>query len=677
MPIKRWLIPEEHPQKVRLLAEEYCISPFLSRVLVGRGLDSPAKAGELLECPGLSDPFALPDMRSAVERIRLAMQKGERVAVYGDYDCDGICSTVMLVRYFRSVGMDTVYYVPEREEGYGMHRAAVQKLKEQGVSLIVTVDNGISALEEIGFASSLGIDTIVTDHHQAGEELPEAVAVVDAHRRDSGAPFRLFCGAGVALQLICALEGQQVSGLETMYLPLAAVATVGDVVDLVSENRSIVVKGLECLASCRLPGLLALLEAAGLSGKKVTSENVAFGLVPRINAAGRMGRASLAVDLLMADSSEQAYPLACSLNDLNTSRQGQEREIMAQISQQLSRNPEKLYQRVLVLSGEGWNHGVVGIASSRVLEQYGKPNVLLSVEGGTAVGSARSVGGFSLYDALCSCSSLLTKFGGHKLAAGMQLPAAGLSGFEEAINRYAGECFPEMPALEYRADSVLLPEELTLENAESLEYLEPFGAGNPSPLFLMQNARIQEIVPLSGNRHLKLKLQAGQRRFEALQFGMGTATFPYSVGQEIDLLVSLDVNEFRGKRTVSVKIKDIHPAGLDVEQYLCEKGEYEKLKRGEPMLEHYLRRFLPAREEVAVIYRFLHAHAGFQGDLDMLYIRPGISALGYGKYRAALDVLEEVGLITCSAADGRIELLPVTKKVSLDSAPTMQKLKAV
>lgn len=677
MPIKRWVMAKDQPQKVNLLAKEYHISSFLSRVLVGRGLDSPVKAGEFLDLPELSDPFALPDMRLAVDRIRLAMQKKERVAVYGDYDCDGVCSTVMLVRYFRSLGIDTVYYIPEREEGYGMHREAVQKLKDQGVSLIVTVDTGISALEEIEFASSLGMDTVITDHHQAGERLPRAVAVVDAHRKDSNAPFRLFCGAGVVLQLICALSRPQASDMQTVYFPLAAVATVGDVVDLVSENRTIVVKGLESLQSCTLPGLIALLEAAGLSGKKITSESIAFGLVPRLNAAGRMGRVSLAINLLLADSAEQAYPLACALNDLNTSRQEQERKIMAQVSEQLSCNPEKLYQRVLVLVGEGWNQGIVGIASSKILEQFGKPNVLFSVEGEMAVGSARSVGDFSLYDALCYCSSLLTKFGGHKLAAGMQLPAAELPAFEEAVNGYAREFFPEMPALEYRVDSVLFPEELTLENVESLAGLEPFGAGNPAPLFLIENARIQEIVPLSGNRHVKLKLRAGRCWFEALQFGVGTDEFPYFPGQDVDLLVSLDINEFRGKRTVSVKIKDIHPAGFDVEQYLLEKSEYEKFKRGEPVLQQFLRSFLPTREEVAVIYRFLRAHAGFQGDLDMLYIRPQINRLGYGKYRVALDVLEEVGLINCAAADGRIELVPAKQKVSLDSAPIMQKLNAV
>lgn len=289
MPIKRWVMAKDQPQKVNLLAKEYHISSFLSRVLVGRGLDSPVKAGEFLDLPELSDPFALPDMRLAVDRIRLAMQKKERVAVYGDYDCDGVCSTVMLVRYFRSLGIDTVYYIPEREEGYGMHREAVQKLKDQGVSLIVTVDTGISALEEIEFASSLGMDTVITDHHQAGERLPRAVAVVDAHRKDSNAPFRLFCGAGVVLQLICALSRPQASDMQTVYFPLAAVATVGDVVDLVSENRTIVVKGLESLQSCTLPGLIALLEAAGLSGKTITSESIAFWTRSEAQRCGRLG----------------------------------------------------------------------------------------------------------------------------------------------------------------------------------------------------------------------------------------------------------------------------------------------------------------------------------------------------------------------------------------------------
>lgn len=677
MPLRQWIKSKDRPEQVRLLSKEYGISPFLARILVGRGLDSPAKAGEFLEVPSLSDPFLLPDMQRAVDRIRLAVQRKERIAVYGDYDCDGVCSTVMLVRYLRSLGTDTVYYVPEREEGYGLNLKAIHYLKEQKVSLIVTVDNGISAQKEIGEALRLGLDVVVTDHHQVGDVLPPAIAVVDAQRKDCSSPFRAFCGAGVTLQLIRALSADMAEQEEQRYISIAAIATVGDVVDLVSENRFIVRKGLDGLASCPFPGLLALLEVSGLAGKQITSEAIAYGVVPRINAAGRMGKASLAVELLMTEDKQQAYSLACTIHDFNVQRQKQEQEIMAQIDEQLSKCPDQLHQRVLVLSGKGWNHGVIGIASAKLLERFGKPNVLFSIEDGIAVGSARSFGDFSLYEALCSCSSLFRRFGGHKQAAGLEIAAERLPAFAQAINEYAQHHFPEMPALEYRIDSVLHPDELTIANVQSLSCLEPFGAANPSPLFLLPHVRIVEIIPLSSNRHIKLKLRSMDYSFEALQFGVGTDRFPYAVGQEIDLLVALEVNEFRGKRSVSVKIRDIHPSWVNVEHYWQEKNAYEAFRRGESLPDDLREKFLPTREDVAVVYRYLRSHGGFCGDLDMLYIKPMITALGYGKYRVILDVLQELGLIVWTISEERIDLVPVKTKVSLECSALMRKLNSI
>lgn len=676
MAFKKWecrQIPEDQAQ---LLSRECEISPFLAEVLVARGLSTPAKAAQFFgEDEPLSDPFLLADMDRAVERIQQAVEQEEKIAVYGDYDCDGVTSTAMLMSYLISVGADAMYYIPERDgEGYGLNADAVRSLAADGVTLLITVDNGISALAESVLLKELGVDLVITDHHQAGELLPDAVAVVDPHRPDCQSPFKPLCGAGVAFKLITAMEGGDYDSTMDYFADLAAIGTVGDVVSLTGENRTLVKAGLSMLAVTENPGLRALMEVAGIDPQTVTSQQVAFGLVPRINAAGRLGSAKLAVELLLCEDEERAAELAAQMDELNKTRQQMEKDILAQIDAQIAADPNQLYSRVLVLAGENWHHGVVGIVSSKILERYGKPNILLSVEGEEARGSARSLGDFNLYEALCSCSELFTRFGGHRLAAGMSLPAENIAVLRERINAYAAREFPQMPLYTCRVDKMLKPQEITLENIKSLSALEPCGEQNPAPLFLLRNARIDSAAPLSGGKHLRLKLVAGRSVLQALYFGMTPERFPYKLGDTVDLLVTLDVNVYKGTESVSMKIKDMRPNGFEQQKFFSAKNVYEALRRGEAVDPRLKERIIPTREETGIVYKFLQKNHGFAGDVDGTYIQLYKNNLNYCKIRTALDILQDVELLTVSPLLDGITLTERPGKKDLQDSPTLQAL---
>lgn len=677
MVIRHWEMNTISAEKSRLLSEEYGLPKLLSDILVSRGLDSPLAVEDFLNGAGeLSDPFLLPDMEAAAERIREAVDSGERIAVYGDYDCDGVTATAILYQYLTTIGAEVTYYIPERDgEGYGLNRGAVEKLAADGVGLLVTVDNGISALDEISLANHLGMDVIVTDHHQPGETLPDAVAVVDPHRKDSDCEFPCLCGAEVALKLVAAMEDGNMDSAVEYFGDIAAIGTIGDVMPLRGENRLLVRQGLELLQNSENVGLNALLEIAGLSEKKLTAENIAFGIVPRINAAGRMGSANLAMELLLCEDEEHAAELAGQINTLNQERQQQEATIMADIERILTAHPEKLKKRVLVLAGEGWHHGVVGIVSARVLERFSKPNILLSCSGGEARGSARSCGEFSLFRALSACSGYLTKFGGHKQAAGMSLAVSDIDAFECAINEYAAKNFDEMPQVSLSIDCELSADMLTLENVEQLNLLEPFGAENQPPVFLLRSMKIAEIRPLSENRHIRLTLcDAGRRTVQALYFGISTERFPYATGDSVDVAVSVGINEYNGRRSVSAKVKDIRPADFEESRYFNAKTAYERLSRGEAVDPRLKRRIVPTRDELGVIYKLLRKNGGFSDDIDLLYLKLWKNGLNYCKFRVILDILDELGLICLSPLGTGITLPEEEKRVELASSGILHRL---
>ena len=540
MGFKKWKLPQTAPERVENLISQTGMERIAAQILDGRGISDPQQAVQYIGCDSaarLHDPFLMQDMDKAVERLSEAVEQGEQIAVYGDYDCDGITATAMLYSYLEDLGARVIYYIPDRDvEGYGLNRAALDFLKEQQAELIVTVDNGISALDEAVYAKELGIDLIITDHHQPRPQLPQACAVIDPHRQDCEYPFKALCGAGVAFKLICAMEGD-LGGEEMIWHfgELAAIATMADVVELTGENRLIVQRGLECIAQGEQVGVHALIEAAGMSGRKLDSIDLAFGLAPRINAAGRLGQTDLAMELLLCDRQSQAMELAQQLNELNEQRKALVDHIYEEINAKIARHPEILQERVILLYGEGWHHGVIGIAAARLVEEYSKPCVLFSIEEDQARGSARSVEGYSIIAAISRCSSLLTRYGGHDQAAGMTVPVEHLREFIDQMLQDAREHFDLMPVDQLKIDAVVDAEQLNLKTVYGMQQLRPFGCGNEQPVVAMPGCRIEAICPLSENRHLRLKLSYQGKSFSAIYFRMSPDRFPFYIGDTVDV----------------------------------------------------------------------------------------------------------------------------------------------
>ncbi len=643
---------------------------FLQAVLEGRGFVEPEAARDFLEGRGeLHDPMTLTDMDKAVERIRRAMEEGEKLLVYGDYDCDGITATVILYDYLENAGADVLYYIPEREgEGYGLNKAAVDKMKEAGVQLIITVDNGVTALEEISYAGTLGIDVVVTDHHHPGESLPKAAAVVDPHRNGETYPFPGLCGAGVAFKLICALEGDTEGMLLEHYGDLLAIGTVADLVPLAGENRLLVRAGMSLLSESENPGLRALAQKAGLELSGINSENVSFAIAPRINVTGRIGSVDQAVELLLCQDEERAGELAGEICALNDRRKALEAEIIKDIQGLLEREPQLLDRRVLVLSGEGWNPGVIGIIAARLVERYSKPCVLISVMGKEARGSARSVEGFSIIEAIRSQQEHLEKCGGHPMAAGLSLKTERLSAFAQGIEDYAREQFRVMPVPTLGVDTVLRLSEATLENIRQMERLEPFGAGNPQPVLAFLGVRVAKIAPMGkdGN-HLRLTLEQDGTTAQAVLFGVGPEGFPLEEGELADVAAALSVNVFNGTEKPQIRVLSIRPHGFDMADKLKTGAAYQSLRRGEEPEED----LTFDREDLSVVFRWLRSHTPWKKGTDMLAHRLG-GASCYGKVLAGLDILCELGLISRKTQQGTetIQLLPAAGKAELDTSPT-------
>lgn len=672
MPFSQWIYPRSDPEGARMLQKELGLPSAVAGILAGRGL-SGREAAALFAPQPLEDPMALPDMEKAVSRIERAIEDGESVAVYGDYDCDGVTATAILYSYLQSMGAEVSYYIPDRlDEGFGMNRGAVEALHARGVTLIITVDNGTAALSEIAYAGTLGIDVVVTDHHQPGEQLPDCTAVVNPHRREYRG-FKQLCGAGVALKLCAALEGGSYDTVLEDFAALAAIGTIGDVVPLVGENRTIVREGLRLLPVSSQPGLHALLAAAGLEGE-LSAGRVAFGICPRLNAAGRMGESGLAEKLLLCEDPEEAETLAERLCALNQARREQEEKILQALAARLRQDPSLLLDRVLVLSAPGLGHGVVGIVASRLVTLYGKPCFILSEEGELATGSGRSLGDFSLFQALSACAGLLEKFGGHKLAAGLTLKTRDIPAFREQLNAYAARASDRMPVPQMQIDRVLKAGDLTLETVEGLDLLEPYGEGNPRPLFLMKNCLIEGITALSGGKHTKLKVNFDGKSVFVLCFRTEPGQFVYPVGSWVDLLVHLEVNSFRGNKSISVQMQDVRASGFDERRCLNAEYFYYKLRRGEPVDRRIARNGLPELPELRGLYRMLREEGRPVG-ADAWYMQAASERLNYCKYRLGLDIFREMGLISLSADLREVKLLPVEGRVKMEESEILKSVR--
>ena len=643
MSYKRWTFSQLDKNLAGELSEECGLDPLLCLLLTGRGITDSRQAldflvGNELQC----DPFSYADMDTAADRIQRAIDEGESIAVYGDYDADGITATVLLYTYLRDRGARVQYRLPRRDgEGYGLHRASIDELLENGIDLIVTVDNGITAVEEIAYAASCGIDVVVTDHHQPSEVLPKAIAVVDPHRRDCPSEFKDLAGVGVAFQLVCALEGDTDRMLEE-YADLVALGTLADVMPLHGDNRVLVRRGLQQInrKDGRL-GLRRLREFGGVE-KAMNATGVAFTVAPRINAAGRMGDPYKAASLLLSENAEEASTLANEVHQLNNERQVTEAAILKELLTSLEADADLLAQRVLVVWGEQWHQGVLGIIASRLLERFGKPCLVLTVENGIAHGSGRSMKGFSLYNALSACEDCLLGYGGHEQAAGLTLEASRLEEFRKRMNQYAAESSPQMPVAELWVDCRLRPGQITPDILLALTALEPVGAGNPRPLFGLTRMTVERIDSVGGGKHLRLTLARDGARITAMKFSTVPEKFAYRVGDVVDLVVYLDRNDYHGTVSVSIVVKDVHLTDLSQEELIDALAKVDTVIRRELTDAGSVR--LPNRDCTARVYRFLKRQP-YSGPLDVLCHRLKTPTFTCTDVLVACRVLREAGLI--------------------------------
>ena len=662
--------------------------PYLvSSVLASRGVSCPEQATEFLtqETTLAHSPFLMKDMDKAVARIDRALSDGERIAIFGDYDVDGITATCIMVDYLKGRGADVVHYIPRRiEDGYGLSCEAIEGLRKGGATLLVTVDCGITGVEEVAYARSIGMDVVVTDHHECKETLPVAAAVVDPRRTDCEYPFKHLAGCGVALKLVLALGGpDREEALFSRYCTLAAIGTVADVMQMTGENRTIVSRGLASLDRSDFIGLHALLKEAGLAGREISSVQIGFVLAPRINAAGRMGAADMAADLLLCQDAAQAEELAKSLCALNRERQSVEQTIYSQAEAMIEELPED-QRRALVLASETWHQGVVGIVASRLSEKYSRPSFMIHLNGGVGKGSCRSWGGFNLFAALESCSDLLLGFGGHELAAGFTIDEANIPAFRARMNQYAAEYWvgkaPES-ALEVDVE-LRQPGRVTLQEVEALAALEPYGSGNARPLFCLMGATLLRTQNVGQNRHLKLRLGKGNAQFDGIFFSTTSAACGCAEGDRVDAAFYLQVNEFRGSRTVQLQMVDIRPSlSASSREQEC-LTLVEQCAAGEPVSARNAHRMLPSREQYAAVWRSL-VHLTPEGALHTAYL-PLLRSLSAAMGKAdsflrsafCLAVFQERGLLKLEIQGDTIDiqLAGRDKKVRLEDSEYIRRL---
>ena len=691
MKYRQWNIGAPDPEAVKRLYRSG-IPWLLSVVLASRGIveREAVRAALSRERRLTLSPLLMKDMDRAVERVRRAIEDRETVAVFGDYDVDGITSTVLLSDYLRRQGLTCLRHIPRRiEDGYGLSKDAVRSLRERGATLMITVDCGITGGEEVAYASSLGLDVVVTDHHECKEEYPAAVAVVDPHRPDCGYPFKHLAGVGVALKLVLALGGEaEADALFRRYSALAAIGTVADVMRMEGENRTIVTVGLENLPTTEFLGLRALLRETGLEGRNLTSTQVGFVLSPRINAAGRMGQADLAADLLEATDPARAEELARALCDLNRERQMVEQAISAEAAARIEALPPE-ERSALVLSSEDWHQGVVGIVASRISEKYACPSFMIHLKGDLGKGSCRSCGGFNLFTALESCADLLEGFGGHALAAGFTIARENIDAFRERMNACVREAFgkrPPVAALDIDA-ALNHPGEITLEQAAQLERLEPYGAGNPRPVFALLGATVESMQPVGQGRHLKLHLSRGTSRFDAIFFSMTEEASGVRPGDRVDAAFSLQENTFRGTTTLQLQMIDIRPS-LQPSRHEAEALELvERLKAGEPVTAQERLRLNASRDQYADCWRAIRRMLRAENPSET----PEVAALpclrklasqmggceGFLRAALALEVFQERGLLSVERQGDCLTLavLPRGEKADLTACPYLKRLR--
>ena len=714
---KKWILKSDNcPDVEKAVAEisgELGINPIIARLLYNRGFTSAeaAKSFLYMESEMLCNPFDMKDMDKTVERISRALKNREKITIYGDYDVDGVTAVCTLYLYLKSLGADVSYYIPNRAgEGYGVSVSAIDSIKEGGTSLIITVDTGITANEEVEYARSIGVDFLITDHHECRSELPSAVAVINPHRPDCDYPFKELAGVGVVFKLICAYEERIVgkrridaaASIFSKYADLVAIGTIADVMPVKSENRIIVSYGLKMIETQPRLGILALMNASEArpdgSGQerrkrtnKITSGYIGYTLAPRINAAGRIKTASMAVELFLADDKDSAYRIAESLCKANKERQSEENKIINEAYAKIEgldidKSP------VIVLDADTWHHGVIGIVSSRITEKYCRPSILVSFEGNSddvistkeavGKGSGRSIKGLNLVDALCYCNDLLVKFGGHELAAGLSVTRENLNAFKEKINEYALkmlDSFDMTPTID--VDAEIKFSDINLPLAEQVRILEPFGVANPIPSFAVSEVAVAEVAGISNNKHTKLTLTNGKSSVVAMYFSNSPDSLGIYAGDIVDVLFNIDINEWCGRRSVQLIVRDIRTSRSQRNLYERQRARFDEIRGGAVFYAY--EDVLPSREDFVSVYKYIINSV--RNGVDTLLHRDmcvkisrGDVYIGYIKLKFIIMVLRELNIVKIDEiADEvyRFETHYSTNKTDLDKSGILRKLR--
>lgn len=722
---KIWNIIYSHSDEadavVANLAEKCDIKPVTAKLLYNRGYRTPEDVKSLFnnETSILRDPFGIIDMDKAVERIRAAVENHEKIVIYGDYDVDGVTSVSCLYLFLQGKGADVDYYIPTRDgEGYGLSCTAVEKFAARGVNLIITVDTGITAYEEAALASRNGIDMVITDHHECRSVLPSAVAVVNPHRIDCKYPFKELAGVGVVFKLLCAYEIKEseragedkFNGIRRVfreYADLTAIGTIADVMPIVDENRVIVMYGLERINRTERKGLSALIEAS-VSGnsrpasqgtgekpkKKINSSFIGFGIAPRINAAGRISNASKAVELFLTDSDGKAREIAEELCDINRRRQVEENRIAEQAYKTIEQEHDFENDRVIVLSDDNWQQGIVGIVASRVTEKYGLPSIFVSFDGATrgypseddiGKGSGRSIKGLNLVEALNYCSEYLVKYGGHELAAGLTIERSNIEQFKRKINEYARTHISEdMLNINMDADTEIEMDEVTLETANDVARLEPFGSANPVPAFVIRNVRVERMAAIGAGKHTRLTVSSGGRFITAMYFGISPAKLDFCEGDYIDLLFNMDINDFMNNKTVQMIVKDARISESYTEQRKNDIYRYEYIKGGGEYDDP--ENVLPTREDFGTVYtqirhEYRMGHDTISEKTLLSLLRgdaQGRGKIGYIKLRFILAVFRELNICGVEEIADDVYKFDIyfSNKANLDKSYILKKLRS-
>jgi len=681
-------------QKVSRLAEEAQISRLLAKVFISRKMDDPDKVRSFLK-PDLSDlhdPFLMDGMDRAVERIIQAVKNSEKILVYGDYDVDGITGTSILYQFLTSIGAKVQYFLPDRiEDGYGLTMSAVEKVKLTDVSLVITVDCGITSVQEVERLQEDGIQVIVTDHHECKEVIPDAYATLNPHKPCCGYPFKELCGAGVVMKLVqglCIRSGCPDGFLQ--YLDLAALATIADIVPLIGENRVIASFGLKAMETTQNFGMRALINIAGLSEKPITSYGAAFGLAPRVNAAGRLGDACRGIRLFTAQEQVLAEAMAKELDEENRSRQQMETKILEEVFEYVEERLDPVNQKVLVVPGRGWHQGVIGIVASKVVEKYYRPCIVISVEDGIGKGSGRSVKGFNLFLALNHCQAVLDRFGGHELAAGLTLKEEKIDEFRALINAYADSVLDEEDLVPHvRIDALLERGDITLESVRELAEMAPFGEGNPNPRFAYRALCVRDVKTMSGGKHLKLRLADGGFYIDAVGFGMGELAQEMEIGDMIDAAFAPDINVWNGEERLQLILSDIKPCIYEefdkniVFSQANDYNSYINLQEIRRLLDDYrmtVSDLVPERADLEAVYKYLRNSAMKRRDAPVRCDLFGLSAdisekygvrVNFLRLKRALEIFNEIGLMEVRNVDRKtadIKVPDYSGKVNLETS---------